>query len=94
MSLHLAAYLAGTPYFVGARYRPGGKRVRVFDRTRIWRNTALALVRAGKSPEQVARILRRPRATVERVLSPLWAPSSGRWIKSNLSLAQWDNFPL
>ena len=94
MTLHLASYLAGTPYFVGARYRPGGKRVRVFDRTRIWRNTALALARAGKSPEQIARILRRPRQTVERVLHPLWSPSSGRWIKSNFPVARWDYFPL
>ncbi len=87
MSLHLAAYVAGTPYFVGAIYCKGGKRVRVFDRTKRWRQAALAMRKAGMRPALIAHVLRRPPHVVEHMLGGMWR-GTFCWKKSNLSVAE------
>ncbi len=88
MNLHLDRYLAGSAYFVGVRYRKGGKSFRVFDQTARWRQAAKAMRKAGLPVEKIAwRLGRRP-AAVALVLAGFWPSRPMDWKISNSPLAK------
>lgn len=72
MNINLERYLAGSAFFVRHVIRGGKSRCAVFDRTRRWRQLAIRMAAQGQRLDEIAYKLRRPRASVERVLAFRW----------------------